>query len=571
MHRTKRQKVKARRSREANILSDIKNQAKSFGTTENALLDQNLENLTYRSNCPHYCGNVLESPKGEFSSLEGEFQLMNKSKAKIENQISKMMHDCFEILSREMNHLISREFDDFRSSVNTQLQGTIEEAISGQVLSLMKSTLRNIIGTIDATSETVEEPEQKSEGTRNRDQNTLNNSNNGSFLALDKENQGQSHYMVTGASNPNVVPEFLTGHARSQSNSHPPHCKANASPNATISEDKPQMCARNQVSNCGISDILSISQNHSSLQSVTSRPVIRTEMASDNKTAKFDLFENHIDSRIKVQKVTENLEREHFRYQLLKNYLQTLRTIETTNHQTLEDVLIALNRSRNRNDSQAKAKNNWNRPVLDPTTKKPPDVQEGKNQSTETAFGEKAKKVADSLSYAKFTPKLNCPVEMKGTCGKMFGHLEREFELHSLQESHNLRMATKSDSSKKVNEAGAFLSSGIGIHTDCNYCKEIGHVVSHCKRLQRKKIKEAKNVKSNQKNRFPECPNCGKTSHPENRCWKGAGAHLRPKGNKRYSKEDRPTENDNENTQNVSKRSTSTSNPKFHAIADPKH
>ena len=28
---------------------------------------------------------------------------------------------------------------------------------------------------------------------------------------------------------------------------------------------------------------------------------------------------------------------------------------------------------------------------------------------------------------------------------------------------------------------------------------------------------------------YPKCPTCDKTNHPAERCWKGAGAHLKPK------------------------------------------
>ena len=40
---------------------------------------------------------------------------------------------------------------------------------------------------------------------------------------------------------------------------------------------------------------------------------------------------------------------------------------------------------------------------------------------------------------------------------------------------------------------------------------------------------EDKNGKKPQRPPYPECPTCGKKNHPVERCWKGAGAHLRPK------------------------------------------
>ena len=31
------------------------------------------------------------------------------------------------------------------------------------------------------------------------------------------------------------------------------------------------------------------------------------------------------------------------------------------------------------------------------------------------------------------------------------------------------------------------------------------------------------------KKEYPKCPTCDKTNHPAERCWKGAGAHLKHK------------------------------------------
>ena len=46
---------------------------------------------------------------------------------------------------------------------------------------------------------------------------------------------------------------------------------------------------------------------------------------------------------------------------------------------------------------------------------------------------------------------------------------------------------------------------------------------------EQKKEKEAQKGKPTQKKTYPKCSTCGKTNHPEERCWQGAGAHLKPK------------------------------------------
>ena len=35
--------------------------------------------------------------------------------------------------------------------------------------------------------------------------------------------------------------------------------------------------------------------------------------------------------------------------------------------------------------------------------------------------------------------------------------------------------------------------------------------------------------KKPQRTTYPPCETCGKMNHPTERCWQGAGAHLRPK------------------------------------------
>ena len=142
-----------------------------------------------------------------------------------------------------------------------------------------------------------------------------------------------------------------------------------------------------------------------------------------------------------------------------------------------------------------------------------------------------------------------------GTYEEIVQHLERELELYALEESDELPMATMKTSTSKPKKQQ---SNSLAADIDCNYCKENGHIVKNCEKLKKKKEREAQNGKTTQRKTYPECGTCGKTNHPEERCWKGAGAHLRPKRNKTDKpKEDDPASDDE--SRGNSKTSTSTS------------
>ena len=99
--------------------------------------------------------------------------------------------------------------------------------------------------------------------------------------------------------------------------------------------------------------------------------------------------------------MTEQMKINHFHSLLREGALQTFRNINSTNRQTLEDVLVIFRRKYVKPESQATAKHKWHRLIFDPNTMKLPDFLEELNQGAEKAFGENAKSMIDSLLYAK--------------------------------------------------------------------------------------------------------------------------------------------------------------------------
>ena len=99
-----------------------------------------------------------------------------------------------------------------------------------------------------------------------------------------------------------------------------------------------------------------------------------------------------------------------------------------------------------------------------------------------------------------------------GSYDQIVAYLEKELELNALEESDGLPMATLKSSTSKSKTP---LSTGQMTNLTCNYCKEKDHIVKDCKKLKKKKEKDALQGKPTQKRVYPECGTCGKKNHPE--------------------------------------------------------
>ena len=347
-----------------------------------------------------------------------------------------------------------------------------------------------------------------------------------------RDTMSHGSYMVTGATDTQPqIPEFLTGRIHSIPNLERQQSTHNISLDTTLPAPAPEAPEPPQDPFNRLADVLVNLQNKP--QSMTIRPVQTTPMTFDGKSEKFELFEDLFHTMIKMQPtMTEQMKINHFHSLLRKGALQTFRNINSINRQTLEDVLVIFRRKYVKPESQATAKHKWHRLTFDPSTMKLPDFLEELNQGAEKAFGENAKSMIDSLLYAKLPPKLKRSVNMarleNGTYEEIVAHLERELELNALEESDDLPMATMASASTSHNN---LLSNGINTNKDaqCSYCKATGHYYKNCPKLKKKKEMEDKDGKKPQRPTYPPCDTYGKKNHPTERCWQGAGAHLRPK------------------------------------------
>ena len=282
-----------------------------------------------------------------------------------------------------------------------------------------------------------------------------------------------------------------------------------------------------------LADVIMGMNNKPSAQTLMVRPVNTTTLTFDGKSEKFELFEELFHTMIKMQPdMTETMKINHFHSLLRKNELQTFRNINSANRQTSEDILAVFGRKYVKPESLATAKHKWHKLVFDPNTMKLPDFLEKLNQGAEKAFGEHAQAMIHSLLHAKLPPKLKRSVNMarleNTTYEEIVTHLERELELNGLEEGDDIHVPTMSTATTATRPGTGLLSSGIDPNITCNYCKIPEHVKDDCRKLKRKE-EQRRNEGKDTKKEYPKCTTCDKTNHPAERCWKGAGAHLKPK------------------------------------------
>ena len=487
MPSTRRQKAKARKSRETDMMSDFENLDVMLGNNKNNPIERELAEAIDQSSA-HGDADTQTYLENEYRDYQHENDVLRQNE----------IRHSFETFSNEFNLRLSQEMDSMMSMMHNQINRAVTTAINERVI----PEIQNIASSMSSAGHRDTEASSSPNSQENRE------SASGPKIKIAKkdsrsvgdlrETLGQSSHMVTGAiDTQQQIPEFLTGRIHSIPNLQRQHSNHNVSLDTTLPAPDPEVPEPQQDPFNRLADVLVNLQNKP--QTMTIRPVQTTPMTFDGKSEKFELFEDLFHTMIKMQPaMTEQMKINHFHSLLRKGALQTFRNINSINCQTLEDVLVIFRRKYVKPESQATAKHKWHRLTFDQNTMKLPDFLEELNQGAEKAFGENAKSMIDSLLYAKLPPKLKRPVNMarleNGTYEEIVAHLERELELNALEESDDLPMATMASAS--TNQSN-LLSTGINTNKDaqCSYCKATGHFYKSCPKLKKKKEMEEKDGK----------------------------------------------------------------------------
>ena len=364
--------------------------------------------------------------------------------------------------------------------------------------------------------------------------------------------QAHTHHMVTGqTAQTNQFPEFLTGGILTPRNP-PSHQYQNLS--TQVSQDNYLPMVEQTPRNQNIDAYNSINRLADAIAGIATqqrpqtatmlKPVSTNALIFDGKNENFDFSGLISHNAQNATRNTEALKINHFHAHLRKEALETFRNISALNKKTLDDVLIVFRRKYVKPESQATAKHKWHKRTFDPNTKSLPDFLEELNECAETAFGDNAQHMIDSLLYAKLPPhlkrSLNLAYQENGTYDQIVAHLERELELSGLENDGELTIPTLTAVAPNDSQQNTEQTKVV-----CHYCKKPGHVIRDCRKRMRKKQEQRndpsnQNIKPSTSKSFPSCPHCQRTNHPPEKCWSGPNAANRPKRFKQeYNPENR--------------------------------
>ena len=305
---TRRQKAKARKSRELDMLSDYGNMDIMLGDGNSNSIERELDSLI---NVPDRQQYLHSFPNRENSSQENEIRNIDNRNEPIGE--SRLM-ESINTLSGEMNARMSREMESMMDFMQTQISRAINSAISERIIPEIQSMMGKSVLAQHGIEPNSSPNEDGIRGTWKNTKLTKKDSRSACDL---RDHADTTLYMVTGANElQHPLPEFLTGRIHSQPDLQRQESTHDTTMDTTLPMAEPVPAEQPQDPINRLSDVLVNLQNKP--QSMTIRPVTTNPMTFDGKTEKFELFEDLFHTMIKMQPaMTEQMKINHF-HSLLK-------------------------------------------------------------------------------------------------------------------------------------------------------------------------------------------------------------------------------------------------------------
>ena len=188
MPSTRSKKAKARRSREADIMSDIKNMDVILGTGEDHQIEKDIDQVTSFSNM------LNRDEIEERHSLRGYSSQDNEIRNMSENRNDHSFSRNLDMLTGEINLRISQEIGCSINGVNSQIESAISSAISEKIIPQMQGVVDAILNRqLEGVSSMSRRPQNTDSDERNVEEINMQNKNSRSRINL-REPEDESPY-----------------------------------------------------------------------------------------------------------------------------------------------------------------------------------------------------------------------------------------------------------------------------------------------------------------------------------------------------------------------------------------
>ena len=234
----------------------------------------------------------------------------------------------------------------------------------------------------------------------------------------------------------------------------------------------------------------------------TSQPQFRSEntpatIEADEKTEKFELFENLFQTSLKIHiQLTEDDRINYFHSLKRGDPLQTFKHNNGPTRENLEEILAVFRRKYVKPHSMATAKHKFQKLVFNPANQKLVDFLDELQKLAKNAFGIAAHAIIEQFIYAKMPSHLKKSINQahleNGTYEQTVPHLERELELNDLEAPDELPINNVSQQPTNTNADKP--------KPTCHHCKKPGQYRNQC-RLWKKQREQTENNQNSPENK----------------------------------------------------------------------